>query len=107
MDAAPTLRIQIKIHAAIDTVYQALTTSAALETWLAESAAVDLKAGHFSYWGKYTPANPSKDSQHMTLIEHKPNRLLKFTWQIRDDATTVTIKLPPESDNDRNDNNNY
>ena len=87
------LRIQMKIPVSPEKVFKALTTSSALTSWLAESAEVDLDAGTFRYWGKYTPANPSHDAGHMKLVEHKPDRLLKFDWKIGDKATTVSIKL--------------
>ena len=93
METLPTLRIQVKIRASLEAIYQALTTPSALTAWLAESAEVDLSAGKFLFWGKYTPANPSQNSSHMTLIDHKVDRLLKFTWKIADNPTTVTIKL--------------
>jgi len=93
METLPTLRIQVKIRASLEAIYQALTTPSALTAWLAESAEVDLGAGKFLFWGKYTPANPSQNSSHMTLIDHKVDRLLKFTWKIADNPTTVTIKL--------------
>lgn len=93
MDTPQTLRMQIKIPAAISTVYKALTTSSALETWLAESARVDLDANTFLFWGKYTPDNPTATSQHMTLLAHQPDRLLKFTWEVNGKSTTVSIKL--------------
>lgn len=93
MDALPTLRIQIKIHASLELVYTALSTPSALMTWLAESADVNLQAGHFMFWGKYMPDNPSPQSEHMQLLDYKLNRLLKFKWRIGDNPTTVTLKL--------------
>ncbi len=93
MKALPTLRIQIKIHASPEATYTALTTPSAMTTWLAESADVDLDAGRFLFWGKYTPANPSQDSAHMSLVDHQENRLLKFKWMVGDNPTTVMLKL--------------
>lgn len=93
MDASTTFRSQLKIHVNCERVYQALTTTQALETWLAESADVDMENDQFLFWGKYTPANPSRQSKHISLLDHKANRLLKFSWQIHDNPTTVTIKL--------------
>lgn len=93
METPQTLRMQIKITADIGKVYAALTTPSALETWLTESADVDLGAGRFLFWGKYTPDNPSAQSGHMKLLEHKPNRLLKFAWDVDNKSTTVTVKL--------------
>lgn len=99
MDEQPTLRIQIKLFASIERVYQALTTASALTTWLAEHADVDLKAEQFLFWGKYMPGNPSRDTLTMDLLEHQPNRLLKFSWLIVDNPTTVIFKLRERDEN--------
>lgn len=88
-----TLRMQVKINAPAERVYTALTSTTALETWLAESAEVDLSANKFQFWGKYMPATPAKDSGHMAFISTKPNRQLKFRWTIGTQETSVEFKL--------------
>lgn len=93
MDAPQVLRMQIKIHAPLEAVYQALTTADALQTWLAESAEVDLASNRFAFWGKYTPGNPDADSDHIKLLEHKKNRQLKFRWNVAGQETTVDFKF--------------
>jgi uncharacterized protein YndB with AHSA1/START domain len=50
-----TYTLQAAVGAPPPTVYAALTSLAALQTWLAEHAEVALDDGVLEFWGRYTP----------------------------------------------------
>ncbi len=88
-----SLAMQVHIGASASGIYRALTTTDAVQAWLAESADIDLAAGRFLFWGVETPFNPSQDDQHQTLLAHEADRLLKFAWDPGHSASEVTIAL--------------
>ncbi|MCY4020761.1 MAG: SRPBCC family protein [Chloroflexi bacterium] len=88
-----SIAMQVHIDASPSAVYRALTTTDGAQAWLSESADIDLAAGRFLFWGLATPFNPSRDDKHLTLLAHKVDRLLKFTWNLGQAASKVTILL--------------
>lgn len=88
-----TLRMQIRIDAKPERVFQALTSSEALETWFAEHADISLDDNRYIFWGKYTPGNPDREGGTQELLRVEPAKLLEFRWHFRGQETTVTFKL--------------
>jgi uncharacterized protein YndB with AHSA1/START domain len=89
------MRLRVRAQAPVKEVRHALTDPAALRTWLAEHAEVDLPH-RYEFWGRYTPAG---DAPRQRLI-HADDRTLRFAWRIEDRDTTVEIRLDedgPES----------
>ncbi len=76
-------------------VFQALTDSEALRTWLSEHAEVSLADGVYEFWGRYTPQG---ERGRQKLLTAKPGELLRFEWTLDGKASTVEIRL--ESDGD-------
>ncbi len=90
-----TVRMQVKINATPQTIYTALTAAEALQTWLAEHAAVNLADGQFTIWGRFTPGNPQADSGHIRLLGYEPDRRLTLAWHVWEVDTVVEFKLLP------------
>lgn len=94
-----TLRIQMTINTTPDVVFDALTQTDALKTWLSSQADVSLKENRYAFWGQDIPNNPDKAQGNNLLLRYEKDRLLEFSWQVKDGIdTTVTIKLLPKED---------
>lgn len=93
MSEIKSLAIQVHIEASPGAVYRAISTTDAVQAWLAESADIDLDAGRFRFWGAATPFNPSQHETGMTPLAHEADRLLQFAWDMGPLASTVTIRL--------------
>jgi uncharacterized protein YndB with AHSA1/START domain len=78
-------------------VYRALTSPAALETWLAEHAAVSLPDRRFEFWGHSIPGG---ERGRQRLLAAEPDRLLRFAWLVDGEETTTEIQLEPDDSND-------
>jgi uncharacterized protein YndB with AHSA1/START domain len=83
-----------RVAAPIATVHRALTDAASLRVWLAEFAEVDLAAGRYEFWGRFTPEG---DSPHQRL-SHVDDTSLGFTWLLDGEDTTTEITLEPQAD---------
>ena len=92
MDKKP-LQMQIFIQANASRVFHALTEPDALRSWLAEDADVDLQGGRYCLWGKFTPRTPALQDDHMRLLDFEIDRLLKFSWTMGQNPSTVIFKL--------------
>jgi uncharacterized protein YndB with AHSA1/START domain len=88
-------RLQVTIAADPAAVYQALTSTAALETWFAEHAAVDLPARRYDFWGRYTPETPDREQGRHAIIAAEPDTRLRFSWSLEGAATEVEYRLHP------------
>jgi uncharacterized protein YndB with AHSA1/START domain len=80
-----TLRVRAK--APLTEIHRALTDPAALRTWLAEHAEVELP-DRYAFWGRSTPGLEA--SQRLL---HADDRSLRFVWRLDDIDTTVDIDL--------------
>lgn len=97
MDSTDELyRLQVTIAADPALVYDALVSTRALETWFAEHAAVDIDAGRYDFWGRYTPETPDEAHGDHRIIAAEPNSRLRFAWQLNDGATEVEYRLHPQ-----------
>ncbi len=94
----PPLRVQIKLRTTPSQIYTALTDTAALETWFAEHAEVDLEAGRYDFWGRYTPENPDRESGRHRIQTQQANKRLQFMWHWHGQATIITYSLHPRED---------
>lgn len=84
------LNLQAHINAPAAKVYEALTMSSALSTWLAEYADVSIVDDHFEFWGSTTPQGLKPNQR---LLEALPNHLLRFEWTLDGKPTTVEFSL--------------
>src|SRR5688500_14332167 len=76
-------RAEVPIGAPVQDVWEALTTPSLLEQWFCEHADVDLDAGRYDFWGRYTPDVPSREEGRHPIIEVEPYSVLRFQWPIR------------------------
>jgi uncharacterized protein YndB with AHSA1/START domain len=89
-------RIQIKLKATSDRVFQALLESPALTSWFCEFADISPAAHAYDFWGRFTPEAPAdQQAGHHPLTLLTPNRQLAYTWQLNNVDTQVLIKLLP------------
>jgi uncharacterized protein YndB with AHSA1/START domain len=90
-----TLSLRAGIAAPPSAVYTALTSTDALERWLAEHADAAPADGRFEFWGRYTPQG---ERGHHRLLAARPGEALSFAWTLDDVETTVAIELAPDGD---------
>jgi uncharacterized protein YndB with AHSA1/START domain len=86
-----TLRLHITVPVAPSAVYQAITDSCSLQSWLTERARVSLSDGVFELWGRYLPGAPDRPATKLT--EAIENRSLRFTFNYKTHALPVALKL--------------
>lgn len=87
--------LQVTIAADPASVYKALTSAEALETWFAEHAEVDLQARRYYFWGRYTPETPDQEQGRHEIIAAEQDSLLRFTWPLEGVTTEVEYRLHP------------
>lgn len=75
-----TYEIEADIDAPPEAVWRALTDSRELERWFCEHANVDVTAGRFDFWGRYTPHAPALSEGHGRVVEIATQRLLRIQW---------------------------
>lgn len=88
-------RLQVTIAADPASVYNALTSAEALETWFAESADVDIPARRYDFWGRYTPETPDREDGRHDIIAAEQDTLLRFAWPLQGVTTEVEYRLHP------------
>ena len=89
-----TYTLQVAVGAPPATVYAALTSPAALRTWLAEYAEVALDDGVFEFWGRFTPDG---ERGRQRLLSVQPGRGLSFSWLVEEAETEVAITVEPSA----------
>jgi uncharacterized protein YndB with AHSA1/START domain len=87
------IRASVDVDAPPARVYRALTGE--LDRWLADSAAVDLAAGAFDFWGRHVFEAPDSNAGRHALLGHEVGRMLRFSWHVRGAETETTIELVP------------
>jgi uncharacterized protein YndB with AHSA1/START domain len=85
------MTLRARIWAPIKDVHHALTDAAALRTWLAEYAEVDLPE-RYEFWGRYTPEGDAPHQRPLHVDEHT----VRFSWLLDGEDTTVDIQLTEE-----------
>jgi uncharacterized protein YndB with AHSA1/START domain len=85
--------MQVKIQAEAARVFQAITTTTALETWFCEHADVNLSVQQYDFWGRFTPDAPDKAHGKHPIVDITDNRLLTYDWHVKSIDTRVTLKL--------------
>jgi uncharacterized protein YndB with AHSA1/START domain len=88
-----TYEVEVDLEHDRDRVWQALVDPADLEVWFCEHADIDVAAGRYDFWGRFTPGVPSREERAHTIIDLEPGRLLRYAWPLRGGDTTVTITL--------------
>ena len=93
------VRIQLKLKATPERIFDALVESQALTKWFSEFADVSPEAKAYDFWGRFTPEAPAdQQAGHHPLVLLTPNRHLAYTWQLNQVDTQVLIKLLPRQD---------
>ncbi len=100
-----SLRLRVRIDAAADTVFKALTDADTMTDWLTESAEVALDDNRYEFWGRYAPQG---DRPRQRLLSAQPATALRFTWTFDPAASadagsgevesTVDIAMTPDDD---------
>jgi uncharacterized protein YndB with AHSA1/START domain len=93
-----TIILRHQLDAAPESVFDALTTTSALETWLAERADADVDQGRFEFWGRFTPEG---ERARQELLDAESPRSLRFAWTLQDERTEVDIGLEPQDSGTR------
>jgi uncharacterized protein YndB with AHSA1/START domain len=93
-----TIILRHQLNAAPERVFDALTTTSALETWLAECADADVEQGRYQFWGRFTPEG---DQARQELLEAERPRSLHFAWMLQGERTEVQIGLEPRESGTR------
>lgn len=87
------VRMQIRLVATPERVFEALTNAQALEAWFCEYA--DITRQYYSFWGRFSPEAPNRETGQHPLIAQTFARELIYDWHLKGAETRVTIKLLP------------
>ncbi|MEY8577452.1 SRPBCC domain-containing protein [Corynebacteriaceae bacterium 6-324] len=85
------LHLQAHINAPAAKVYEAMTASSTLRTWLAEYAEVSIADDRFVFFGG--PTTPQGLNPNQKLLEAQPNQLLRIEWTLDGQPTTVEFGI--------------
>lgn len=91
MKTSDSMTLRARTSTPLAAVREALTDAAALESWLAEHAEVDLP-DTFAFWGRHTPDGATP---HQRLL-HADDHSLRFAWRLHGVDTTVEFTLAEE-----------
>jgi uncharacterized protein YndB with AHSA1/START domain len=81
--------VRVRTTAPVARIYEALTTTEGLRTWLAEHAAVDLAQGTFEFWGRYTPEGERGRQKLLSFDDTS----VSFSWSFFDEEYTVSLGI--------------
>lgn len=87
------LKLRARAGVPVADARHAMTDASALRAWLAEHAEVDLPH-RFEFWGRHTPEG---DEPRQELL-HVDDHLLRFSWRLGGEDTTVEFGLEAESE---------
>ena len=94
-DDGGEVRLEIKIDASAETVYDLLTDPARMKTWLAELVEADARPG-----GIFRISSPAGVSIEGAYVEVVANRKVVFTWGgvegLKPGQSTVEFLLEPD-----------
>lgn len=86
------MKLRARVAVPVKEVHHALTDAAAMRSWLAEYAEVDLPH-RYEFWGRYTPEGDAPHQRPLRVDDHT----LRFSWLLDGEDTTVEITLAEES----------
>lgn len=84
---------EISIAATAERVFGTLTDPVDLSEWLNDDVHVDLAAGEYRILGRFTPQGSGGSESAQTLLACDAPHLLRFTWPIRGQQSTVEIRV--------------
>lgn len=90
------IRMQLHLAASPARVWHALTDTSAVQSWFAEYADIDLVAGRYDFWGRWTQFNPDRAAGSHKIREAIPDKVIAYDWHINGDDTRVTFTLIPD-----------
>ncbi len=79
-------------------VFAALSESDQVRQWFAEHADIDLAAGRYDFWGRYTPGNPSRENGRHAVTSFEPGTGFVFAWDVAGKQSSVRFGVRPEAD---------
>jgi uncharacterized protein YndB with AHSA1/START domain len=82
------MKLRARAQVPVKEVHHALTDAAALRTWLAEYAEVDLPH-RYEFWGRYTPEGDAPHQRPLDVDDHT----VRLSWLLDGEDTTVEISL--------------
>jgi uncharacterized protein YndB with AHSA1/START domain len=85
--------VQIKLKSKPESVFRALTDSAALASWFAEFAEVSLDSKRYDFWGRFTPETPTKEAGHHPILDYEAGKKLKYQWNLAKTDTIADVLL--------------
>ncbi|WP_158562919.1 SRPBCC family protein [Marinitenerispora sediminis] len=97
MDQPSVLTVRSRAAAPAGALHRALTDPDAVRSWLTDQADIDLAQGRYGFWGRHAPDG---DRPRQRLLEHRPDRLLRFAWDLKSGPVTVTVRLEPRDHDD-------
>lgn len=84
------------IDAAPARVFAALVEPDQLTQWFAQYARVEPHVGGaYAFWGKHTLDGAGSGAGQQRLLALEPERLLRFSWRLAEQDTTVQLALEP------------
>jgi len=90
------LHVQIALKAQAEAIYRALTDH--LADWFAEYADVSTAEKRYDFWGRFTPATPTREEGRHPLLAYEPGKHLKFEWRSHKFDSTVDIQIIPRDE---------
>ena len=90
------VRMQIKLNASLDKVFDALTDSTSLQAWFCEHAEITDKS--YDFWGRFTPEAPDREAGRHPIATQVRGRELGYDWRLRGAVSRVTLKLLERAD---------
>lgn len=96
-----TYTFPVALQADRETVYRALTDSAALMDWFAEHAEIDLKlGGAFHFWGRHTLATSQRNDATQVITEIDAPGIIVWSWRFLDCDSQVRWTLAEDAKDD-------
>lgn len=87
------VRMQLRLNAPTERVWQALTDPHALQTWFCEHADCAPSEGRYDFWGRYTPEAPDREAGRHPVTRADLASRLSFDWRLKGAATGATFSL--------------
>ena len=100
------LRVEVKVSAPVEAVWNAWSNSEGVQTFLAQKANIQLKPGG-PYEVFFNPADERMTTQGCKLLSYVPGEMISFQWilpgdmfpQLRETPTWVAVQMRPAGTN--------